>query len=234
MSEAATTQLPGLFITGADTGVGKTYVASLIARQLAAAAVRVGVYKPAASGCRREGDCLVSDDAVQLWEGAGRPGSLEEVCPQRFSAPLAPNVAARAEGRKVDDRLLRHGLDVWKKRSNFLVVEGAGGWLSPLSDTTLVADLAKEFQLPVVVVARNALGTINHTLLTVRAVRDACLPLAAIVFNDARAIGDDSAATNPTELARWTELPIVRLSWDTTEFRPPIDWLAQARRPSLL
>ncbi len=78
----------GLFITGTDTGVGKTYVAALVARLLAAEGRRVGVYKPVASGCRRDGDRLVSDDALNLWEAADRPGELERVCPQRFAAPL--------------------------------------------------------------------------------------------------------------------------------------------------
>ncbi|HYW79764.1 MAG TPA: dethiobiotin synthase, partial [Thermoguttaceae bacterium] len=82
--------VPGLFITGTDTEVGKTYVASLIARSLVASGHRVGVYKPAASGCRLEAGVLVSDDAISLWEAAGRPGDLQHVCPQCFAAPLAP------------------------------------------------------------------------------------------------------------------------------------------------
>src|SRR5258708_35422490 len=97
----------GLFITGTDTEIGKTYVASLIARALVSAGHRVGVYKPAASGCRRQGDSLVSDDAVALWRAAGSPGTLAEVCPQVFAAPLAPYLAATAEGRELDAALLR-------------------------------------------------------------------------------------------------------------------------------
>ena len=94
----------GLFITGTDTGVGKTYVAALIARWLPPAGRRVGVYKPAASGCSRQadGDELVSDDALALWNAAGRPGDLDRVCPQRFAAPLAPHLAAAGEGKQID------------------------------------------------------------------------------------------------------------------------------------
>src|SRR5690349_13174914 len=88
----------GIFIVGTDTDVGKTFVGATIARQLHQEGVRVGVYKPAASGCRRVGKQLVSDDAVALWEAAGRPLSLAKVCPQRFLAPLAPHLAAQAEG----------------------------------------------------------------------------------------------------------------------------------------
>ena len=109
--------IPGLFITGTDTGVGKTYVAALVARSLAACGRRVGVYKPAASGCGRDAQGrLDSEDAAILWEAAGRPGDLDHVCPQRFAAPLAPHLAARAEGRQIDAGLLRSGLDYWRSR----------------------------------------------------------------------------------------------------------------------
>ena len=113
--EERMSRVPGLFITGTDTGVGKTYVAALIARRLAQQGRKVGVYKPAASGCRRRGGVLVSDDAVALWEAAGRPGDLEHVCPQRFEAPLAPHLAAAAEGRQLDAGLLRRGLEYWQR-----------------------------------------------------------------------------------------------------------------------
>ena len=126
--------IPGLFITGTDTGVGKTYVAGLIARSLAASGRRVGVYKPAASGCLRQDGTLVSDDAVALWNAAGRPGELERVCPQRFAAPLAPHLAARAEGKALDAALLRQGLEYWRERSEIVLVEGAGGLMSPLGE----------------------------------------------------------------------------------------------------
>ena len=144
----------GLFITGTDTGVGKTYVAALVARALAAEGRRVGVYKPVASGCRRQGDRLVSDDALSLWEAAGRPGELERVCPQRFAAPLAPHLAARAEDARVDEEQLRRGLDYWIERSDIVIVEGVGGLMSPLTDDEYVADLAYEFGYPLVVVAQ--------------------------------------------------------------------------------
>ena len=103
----------GIFVTGTDTAVGKTYVASIIARSLLRAGATVGVYKPAASGCRRHGEDLIADDAVALWEAAGQPGDLTDVCPQRFEAPLAPHLAARAAGRELDADLLHSGLQFW-------------------------------------------------------------------------------------------------------------------------
>src|SRR5436190_15610637 len=93
----------GLFITGTDTGVGKTWVAAAIVRALVQRGLKVGVYKPAASGCERVGKKLVSEDAVLLWEAAGQPGSLSRVCPQLFAASLAPHLAAEAEGKRFDE-----------------------------------------------------------------------------------------------------------------------------------
>ena len=142
----------GLFITGTGTGVGKTYVAALIARALREAGKRVGVYKPVASGCEMRDGELVSPDAVALWEAAGRPGTLEQVCPQMFAAPLAPHLAARAEGRRVDPKLLRDGIGFWRETSDIVLVEGAGGLMSPISDEDYNADLAAEFGYPLVVV----------------------------------------------------------------------------------
>ena len=115
----------GLFITGTNTGVGKTYVAALIARALVASGRRVGVYKPVASGCRVEENRLVAEDAVALWEAAGRPDELNRVAPRRFAAPIAPHLAARAEETSVDAELLRRGIDDWRQRSDIVLVEGA-------------------------------------------------------------------------------------------------------------
>ena len=159
-------RVPGLFIAGTDTGVGKTYVAALIAKQLAAEGKSVGVYKPAASGCQRVDGRLVSDDAAALWEAACRPAGLENVCPQLFEAPLAPHLAARAEGREIDSALLRRGIEFWRQRSEIVVVEGVGGLMSPMDDDEYVADLAVEFGYPLIVVSPNVLGTINQTLQT--------------------------------------------------------------------
>ena len=103
----------GLFIAGTDTDVGKTFVTALIAKSLVAAGQRVGVYKPAASGCTRVDGKLMAGDAIAIWEAAGKPRTLEDVCPQAFEAPLAPQLAARAEGREIDEGLLFSGMDVW-------------------------------------------------------------------------------------------------------------------------
>src|SRR5262249_34295269 len=132
--EASMRTPAGIFVTGNDTGVGKTHVAAMIARAARAQGLSVGVYKPAASGCHRANGTVVSDDARELWEAAGSPGELERVCPQRFVAPLSPHLAARAEGLELDISLLRSGVDYWRQRCDFLIVEGTGGLMSPLAD----------------------------------------------------------------------------------------------------
>jgi dethiobiotin synthetase len=205
----------GLFITGTSTHVGKTYVTAHIARQLVAEGVHVGVYKPAASGCREHKGQLVSDDAVSLWEAAGRPGDLEQVCPQRFRAPLAPHLAARAEGKEIDASLLRAGLSAWTDRCELVLVEGAGGLMSPLTDDEYNADLAHEFGYPLIVVAPNVLGVINQTLQTLIAAASFAdgLPVAGVVLNDMReSAHDPSAGSNLAELQKRCGPPVLACS----------------------
>jgi dethiobiotin synthetase len=217
----------GLFITGTGTYVGKTYVAALIARALRNGGKRVGVYKPVASGCELHGDCVVSPDAVALWEAAGRPGSLEHVCPQRFIAPIAPHLAARREDRRVDPRLLRDGIKFWRDTCEVVLVEGAGGLMSPLSDDDYNADLAAEFGYPLVVVSENSLGTINATLQTLITARTygAGLPVAGVVLNSPRAVADDlSTESNAGELARRCGVPLLAVVRHGAGYEQVVDW----------
>ena len=228
------TAVCGLFVVGTDTGVGKTYVAARIVAALARAGQRVGVYKPAASSCRRVGRALVSDDALALWRAAGEPGTLKAVCPQRFAAPLAPHLAARQERKEIDSKLLRKGIDYWRKRSDVIVVEGAGGLMSPIGESDYVADLADEFGFPLVVVAPNRIGTINSTLQTLiaAAARPRPLPIAGIVLNDIfpQDSGDPSMHSNRMELELRCVPPVLaHLSHGATLFDTAVDWLAAAR-----
>ena len=188
----------GLFVTGTDTGVGKTHVATWIARQLVSAGARVGVYKPVCSGA------IVESDGLTHWEDIDRLRAAvhsqwtdsdlsdQAICPQRFLAPLAPPLAARAEGRSVDVALLRRGAEVWSGRADVVVVEGAGGLLAPVSNTLTVADMARDFGYPLIVVARCGLGTISHTLLTVEVARRRGLNVVGIVLNQSHP--DDNLA----------------------------------------
>jgi dethiobiotin synthetase len=221
----------GLFITGTGTSVGKTYVAVLIARALGESGRRVGVYKPVASGCERRDGRLVSPDAVALWEAAGRTGKLEQVCPQMFVAPLAPHLAARAEDRHVDRELLRTGIEFWRESCDIVLVEGAGGLMSPLSDSDYNADLAAEFGYPLVVVAVNELGTINATLQTLLTARHsrAGLPVAGVVLNSPRPLTDDpSTASNADELRKRCDVPLLAEMAHSGGLDCDVDWWATA------
>ncbi|HJQ82328.1 MAG TPA: dethiobiotin synthase [Lacipirellulaceae bacterium] len=232
----------GLFVTGTGTGVGKTYVAALIAGALRNSGKRAGVYKPVASGCEFNNEQLMSPDALALWEAAGRPGTLEQVCPQRFAAPLAPHRAARAEGRRVDPQLLRDGINFWRETSDFVLVEGAGGLMSPLSDEDYNADLAAEFGYPLLIVSANVLGTINATLQTLITAdaygragsteqgagskRSGALIVRGVVLNSPAAATDASAASNADELTRRCGVPLLATVEHGGRFDRDVDWMA--------
>ena len=202
--------VPGLFVTATDTGVGKTFVTAMIARQLRAEGVTVGAYKPACSGAVQTPDGPVWEDVEALWTATGGAFGREWISPQRFLAPLAPPVAARAEGLAVDRRLLSEGTAWWNRRCDVLLVEGVGGLLCPLTETETVADLAAELELPMLVIARATLGTINHTLLTIEAARSRGLRIAGVVLNEVTPAGDDaSVATNAEEIARRSDVPVL-------------------------
>jgi dethiobiotin synthetase len=221
---------PGLFITGTSTEVGKTHVAAMIARSLVASGRRVGVYKPVASGCREESGQRIADDAVQLWEAAGRPGELNRVCPQRFLAPLAPSRAAALEGKRVDPALLRSGVDYWTASSDIVLVEGAGGLMSPLSDEDYNLDLAADLGFPLVIIAANELGVINATLQTLITARAKAphLPIAGAILNqNARLENDESRAFNAQELAARCDAPLLTtVSHGDADFSRGVDWMA--------
>jgi len=232
LRKTQTSSALGLFITGTDTSVGKTRVAAAIARELAAKGVKVGVYKPAASGCGRVGKELVSEDSIRLWEAAGRPGTLAQVCPQFFAAPLAPHLAAQAEGKQLDEKLLHTGVDYWLERSDIVLVEGAGGLLSPLGKTKYVADFARELDFPLVVVAPNRIGMINQALQTLLAAKAYHLKVAGIVISDVLPpkSPDLSTRSNPEELARRSTAPLLaQLPYDAVELDQRVDWLALAQ-----
>jgi len=226
--------MPGLFITGTNTGVGKTHIGAMIARALVAAGHRVGVYKPVESGCRREGDSLVAADAQQLWEAAGRPGELSRVCPQRFEAALAPPQAAALEKSQVDPALLRSGLNYWRERSDLVLVEGAGGLMSPLSEEDYNADLAVDLGLPLLVVSSNELGTINATLQTIITARVVApqLPIAGVILSQTELRGEDaSVGLNAEELRARCDVPLLAtVGYQQQELGKEIDWVALADR----
>ena len=172
----------GIFVTGTDTGVGKTIVAATLARLLRMNGESVGVMKPVTSGCREENGELVSDDALLLCQAAGIQIS-GDVAPYRLSDAIAPAEAARIDGVRVDFSVIKASFDRLASAYQYVIVEGAGGLMVPLSGGLLVADLARELGLPLLVVARAGLGTINHTVLTCFAAQQMGLQVAGVVVN---------------------------------------------------
>jgi dethiobiotin synthetase len=170
---------PGFFVTGTDTGVGKTLVACALLRGLRARGIDVGALKPIETGVGPAGPL----DALALREAAGSDDTLETICPQHFALPAAPTVAAAAEGRRVELAPVRSAFAALAARHACIVVEGAGGLLVPAAEGVSMADLARELGLPLLVVTRASLGTINHTRLTLEAAAARGLGLAGVVIS---------------------------------------------------
>lgn len=197
------------FFAGTDTEVGKTYVASLAARAWYRAGKRVGVYKPVASGCIEQAGKRVSEDAMQLWQAAGEPKTLEDVCPQQFLAPLAPPEAAAKEAAIVDPERLVTGVEIWRADSEIVIVEGAGGMFSPLADGVLNIDLVERLGVEVILVAANRLGVIHQTLSCVEAAAHRGITIKGIVLCQVNPDTDDSKATNASQIQRYCKVPIL-------------------------
>jgi dethiobiotin synthetase len=174
----------GIFITGTDTGVGKTVAAAAIARLLKDRGMNVGVMKPVTSGCLERDGRLVSEDAELLAWGAGVDQADPDIAPYLLRAPLAPCVAAAMEGTRIDFTLLCQAFDRLANRHDFMVVEGAGGLMAPLAGGLMVADLIARLKLPLLVVARPALGTVNHAVLTCFAAKQLGLTVQGVIINN--------------------------------------------------
>jgi dethiobiotin synthetase len=156
----------GFFVTGTDTGVGKTVVSAALTRALVARGLRVAVMKPVASGSDPRPQGLRNGDALTLMAAANLTAPYEVVNPYCFLPAIAPHIAAREAGVAIDLTLLRSRFDSLAAASDCVIVEGAGGWLAPISDTATMADLAVALALPVLLVAGLRLGCLNHALLT--------------------------------------------------------------------
>jgi dethiobiotin synthetase len=175
--------LKGIFITGTDTGVGKTYVATGIASALRSRGVDVGVMKPAETGCRVRAGKLVPSDALNLMKAANVHDAISNVNPYCFRNPLAPFAAAELEGKMISEEKILSAYYTLSRRHAFMIVEGAGGIMVPLTEKYLYLDLAAALGLPVLIVARPGLGTINHTLLTIAVLQERGITISGIVIN---------------------------------------------------
>jgi len=208
--------IPSLLITGTDTGIGKTIVAASIAQILNEQGYRVAVFKPAGSGCvhRREG--LVSEDAELLAHCANARHPLDLICPQRYAEPLAPAIAAERARQPLDWEAINRSIKIMSRDSDVMIVEGIGGILVPMDDKHIFLDTAADLKSPAVIVARPALGTINHSLLTLQALRSRNIPIAGAVINryptDTPGLAEE---TNPRAIEKWGKVPILAIVPDT-------------------
>jgi dethiobiotin synthetase len=200
---------PGLFFTGTDTGVGKTFVTAAVTRLLRRQGRAVAVCKPVATGAVRKGDRWLSEDTALLAEAAGLSEVPERATPFAFPDPVAPPVAARRQGVVLTLTGLAAAVRACKQPGATLLVEGVGGLLCPLTDRETVADLVADLGLPLVVVARRSLGTLNHTLLTLEVARARGLSVAGVVINETVPAAGLADETNPGELERRLDVPLL-------------------------
>jgi dethiobiotin synthetase len=210
----------GLFITGTDTGVGKTLVAGGIASILVKKGLRVGVFKPIATGCRMEKGRLVSDDAKFLAKFSNCSCGLPIVNPIAYQTPAAPIIAAQIENRRIDYARIEDAYLFICENHDVVIVEGIGGVRVPISPNVDVLELADQFHLPVVVVARPNLGTINHTLLTVDALRMNEIPFAGVVISgskpDTTDLAEKTAAQTISEYDNIKILSVIPLDAESS------------------
>jgi dethiobiotin synthetase len=199
----------GIFITGTDTGVGKTFVACGLAALLRESGYSVGVMKPAETGCAEKDGQLFPEDAVRLKEASGCAEPLEKICPYRLKDPLAPSVAAERSGVTIDIGLVQKLYAEISSKHDITIVEGAGGLLVPLLPHYTYADLAMLLKLPVVVVAANRLGAINHLLLTLELATCRGLSVPGYVLNHLESRPLLAAETNAEALRFLTAVPCV-------------------------
>lgn len=213
----------GIFVTGTDTNVGKTVVAAALAAALKIDGVDVGVMKPVQTGALPDNDTnqllsvlggappasLRAPDAEYLKATAGVDDPMRLICPSMYITPVAPMVAAEFEGRPVNVGAILSAYRDLAARHDFVVVEGAGGITVPLTEDYLMADLARAMGLPILVVARPSLGTINHTRLTVEYAKAAGLEVVGVVINRCPARPDIAERTNPAVIERLCKVPVL-------------------------
>jgi len=190
----------GIFITGTDTGVGKSVASAALALLLRRQGHTVAVMKPVTSGALERDGKLVSEDAELLCFAAGTP-LTPDCTPYLLKAPLAPSVSASLEGVRIDFQVIREAYLRLATQAEFIIVEGAGGLMVPLAGGLLMSDLAAHLALPIAVVARPDLGTVNHTLLTTFCARGLGLEVKGVIINRYPESPDQAAGYAPHLIA---------------------------------
>lgn len=201
--------MKGFFVTGTDTGVGKTIISCGLAAVFKEKKIDVGVYKPFLSGISREHP---ESDTSLLKQMSQSSLSYEDITPFEFEKPLAPYVAGKQEGKIVGIEDVLSHWELIRRKHEYFIVEGAGGISVPLGENFLVGHLIKALQLPIVIVARPNLGTINHTFLTVQYATNIGLRIAGIVINGISDHPDLAEKTNPKIIEEFCNIPILGIT----------------------
>jgi len=205
-------KVKGLFVTGTDTGVGKTLIAGGIANVLRYNGNKVGVFKPVGSGCTHQHEGLVNPDSEFLRTCSHCNFSLSEINPVGYVTPAAPLVCEEFENRVVDFEAIKEAYTKISADSDYMIVEGIGGVRVPISNGVDVLELAKQFQMPVLIVTRPDLGSINHTLMTIDAVRGAGLAIAGVVISgydiESAGLAEESLAA---VLEEWGDVEVLSI-----------------------
>jgi len=199
----------GIFITGTDTGVGKTLAAAVIARLLRNRGIDVGIMKPVTSGCSDIDGRRLSDDAELLAWSAGCDPADTDIAPYRLAAPIAPSVAASMEGIRIDFGRIRDAFDRLAARHDFMIVEGVGGLMVPLAGGLMVADLIGCLALPALVIARPDLGTVNHTVLTCYAAKQLGIQVKGVIISNYPETPDRAAESAPHLIGSLSGTPLL-------------------------
>jgi dethiobiotin synthetase len=200
----------GIFITGTDTGVGKTFVALGLIEAMKKKGLNVCPMKPVESGCRIRKGRLIPDDSIKLLKASGVGESIDLINPYRLKHPLAPSVASGLEGIRINKRKVLTAYNRLSRKYDIVIAEGAGGIMVPVYKKYLFLDLIKELDLPIIIVARPGLGTINHTLLTIEAARKNNITILGTVMNYSENFKKGlSEKTNPDVIEEVGRVPIL-------------------------
>ena len=221
----------GYFITGTDTGVGKTLVAVSLTRALVARGLRVAVMKPVAAGTMRTSDGEFNDDALELLGASNVRAPYDDVNPWLLKTPASPHLAARADGVTIRHDRIVDAFGRLAAASDLVLAEGAGGWLAPISATETMADIAERLALPVLLVVGLRLGCLNHALLTRDAIRARGLRFAGWIANKLQAEMPLAADNIETLATRFGMPPLAIVPAGTDPRSPPAPaWAIEAAK----
>lgn len=218
--------MKGLFVTATDTNVGKTWVGTQLVAELIKQKINVQARKPIESGWPESAD-ISETDAWKLAATMNKTDALDLICPNRFAAALSPDRAARLEGKTISLNQLKKDCLNGVKKSDFLFVEGAGGFYSPICEDGLNADLAVSLDLSILLIVEDRLGCINQALLNVEAIAKQGLTLSAIVLNKARQSQYDEQMDNFFDIQKRVDCDVITFDHNHTD-KNSIEKLAYA------